>query len=192
MRDLAFAQDVTEQLRLLKTLTHFMGDIHQPMHVSFEDDKGGNLISASGLCGRSLHAAWDSCLIEKTLGFDSDTIATSLEAEITSGDRSRWLAGDIGPKAVASWANETFTITTRPEVGYCERASDGCRYSAYQPEYHGGAQKVVVVDEHYLSVNAPFVRDRIKAAGVRLGAVLNSVLMPDQSPVGEYPERTRQ
>jgi len=40
-----------EQLESLKYLGHWVGDIHQPLHVSFEDDRGGNSIGVSGgLC----------------------------------------------------------------------------------------------------------------------------------------------
>jgi hypothetical protein len=29
---------------------HWVGDIHQPLHVSFEDDRGGNSVLVTGLC----------------------------------------------------------------------------------------------------------------------------------------------
>ncbi len=32
----------------LKFLGHWVGDVHQPLHVSFEDDRGGNNVKASG------------------------------------------------------------------------------------------------------------------------------------------------
>ena len=64
-RDLATAQDPDERLRLLKSLGHWVGDIHQPLHVSFEDDKGANFIEATGDCAVSLHLAWDICIVEK-------------------------------------------------------------------------------------------------------------------------------
>lgn len=36
------------KLVALKSLGHWIGDIHQPLHVSFLDDKGGNTIRTSG------------------------------------------------------------------------------------------------------------------------------------------------
>jgi hypothetical protein len=37
-----------DKLASLKFLGHWVGDIHQPLHVSFEDDRGGNGISVNG------------------------------------------------------------------------------------------------------------------------------------------------
>jgi hypothetical protein len=54
-KDLAVlsSSSATEQERLeaLKYLGHWVGDVHQPLHVSFEDDRGGNEVGVSGgLC----------------------------------------------------------------------------------------------------------------------------------------------
>ena len=40
-----YSLDVSDQLRLLKSLGHWVGDVHQPLHVSFDDDRGGNLVA---------------------------------------------------------------------------------------------------------------------------------------------------
>jgi len=69
-RDLALSLDVSDQLRLLKSLDHWVGDIHQPLHVSFDDDRGGNLIAIEGVCRFNLHAVWDACIIEKKIGLE--------------------------------------------------------------------------------------------------------------------------
>ena len=37
----------------LKFLGHWVGDVHQPLHVSFEDDRGGNGIRVSGECRKN-------------------------------------------------------------------------------------------------------------------------------------------
>ena len=44
----------------------FANDIHQPLHVSFEDDRGGNDVAVTGsLCSWNLHSVWDRCVIEQ-------------------------------------------------------------------------------------------------------------------------------
>jgi hypothetical protein len=53
-----------------------VGDVHQPLHVSFEDDRGGNNITVVGECQGKLHAAWDSCLVVKAVGADVGTACT--------------------------------------------------------------------------------------------------------------------
>ena len=103
MRDLALSLDVSDQLRLLKSLGHWVGDVHQPLHVSFDDDRGGNLVAITGVCWRNLHAAWDSCLVEKTIGPDYERAAAQLRSEITAEDRARWTPAEIGPESVTAW-----------------------------------------------------------------------------------------
>ncbi|XVE84864.1 hypothetical protein DITRI_Ditri17bG0046600 [Diplodiscus trichospermus] len=46
-------------------LSHFMGDIHQPLHVGFASDKGGNTIDIHWYKRKEvLHHVWDSGIIE--------------------------------------------------------------------------------------------------------------------------------
>jgi len=70
---LFFALDsLTRRLRVdrkdaeaLKFMVHFVGDLHQPLHMGRKDDKGGNKIDFNWF-GRktNLHAVWDGSLIE--------------------------------------------------------------------------------------------------------------------------------
>jgi hypothetical protein len=49
----------------LKFLVHFVGDLHQPLHMGRKDDKGGNKVDFNWF-GRktNLHSVWDGALIE--------------------------------------------------------------------------------------------------------------------------------
>lgn len=51
-----------ERLEALKFLAHWMGDVHQPLHVSIEGDRGGNdiLVLWRGERHTNLHRVWDS------------------------------------------------------------------------------------------------------------------------------------
>jgi S1/P1 Nuclease len=108
--------DDPAKLASLKFLGHWVGDIHQPLHVSFADDRGGNLIRESGPCVNSLHTVWDTCIIEKKLGTDPQTIARDLLDGLPDSDRAAWVAVPI-----AGWANESFQVTRRKSVQYCVR-----------------------------------------------------------------------
>jgi hypothetical protein len=179
MRDLAFSLDVSDQLRLLKSLGHWVGDVHQPLHVSFDDDRGGNLVAVEGPCSKAnLHAVWDKCIIEKKIGLNYADIAAKLRAEITDEDRSQWVPPVIDIAAVVAWANESSAIAERPDVQYCIQKDDACWYATNQQEYRGGPQRVVAVDDAYLDAQAATVRERLKKAGVRLAAILNTALTP--------------
>jgi len=49
----------------LKFLVHFIGDLHQPMHLGRKDDLGGNRVSYTWF-GRqtNIHSLWDTDLVE--------------------------------------------------------------------------------------------------------------------------------
>ena len=131
----------------------------------------------AGPCKANLHAVWDTCIIEKRIGLDYADTAEKLRAEITEEDRARWSPQVVDTAAVVSWANESSAIAERPEVQYCVRKDGACWYASDQQQYSGGAQRVVTVDDAYLTAQAATVRERIKMAGVRLGAILNTALM---------------
>jgi S1/P1 Nuclease len=166
-----------EKLAALKFLGHWVGDIHQPLHAASQDDRGGNHIRAMGSSCESLHTLWDSCLVEERLGMLPLTIVDALRAGITDEERAEWLASDA-----VDWANESFAIARKPEIGYCVMVGDTCQYAANNREFdEGQPEKVVVVDDGYLDRHAPIARERIAMAGVRLAGLLSRAL-GDQSP----------
>lgn len=83
----------------LKMLVHLIGDLHQPLHVGIEDDKGGNDFQVSWFNkGTNLHRVWDSQILNS---FDMSYIElaenvkklTKKEKEtIQSGDCLDWLS----------------------------------------------------------------------------------------------------
>lgn len=49
----------------LKLLVHFIGDLHQPMHLGLAEDKGGNNFQVQWFGrGSNMHRVWDSGLID--------------------------------------------------------------------------------------------------------------------------------
>ena len=166
-----------EKLAALKFLGHWVGDIHQPLHAGFQDDRGGNRVRTQGSSCESLHTLWDRCIVEERLGMDPLTIVGELQAGITDEQRAEWLASD----AVA-WANESAAIAREPDVGYCVTTGDSCQYAADNREFDEGEPvKVVVIDDGYLDRHASIARERIAMAGIRLAGLLNRALS-DQTP----------
>src|SRR5215510_14143479 len=94
-----------DKLKSLKFLGHWVGDIHQPLHVSFEDDRGGNNIAVRGHCSTSLHSTWDTCLLQIAVGADVHAVATDLFNSITAAKKQEW--STTSPR---DWANESFAI----------------------------------------------------------------------------------
>jgi hypothetical protein len=176
MSSLALATDEDDKLRALKGLSHWVGDLHQPMHVSFQDDRGANKVDVDAPCSSNLHAVWDTCIIEKAIGRDGRKIALELRGEISAEDRAKWLPANVDTISVIGWADESFQIAVKPETGYCVKKDGECWYAPELREYvPERPQKKAVVNHAYLAKHAPIVRERMKKAGVRLAAILNTV-----------------
>lgn len=168
-------------------LGHWIGDLHQPLHISFKDDRGGNSIKKSGTCSAGdLHAVWDKCIVEREiaptfglkegLGFSEsgriNLAVDRLEKSISHTDRQDWVSDEW-----FEWANESFQITLHEKVGYCVQRDGACWYDADNYELnHDEAIKVIQMDVPYLKLWAPVVEQRIKKAGVRLALILDQAL----------------
>jgi hypothetical protein len=66
------SNDDAAKLASLKFLGHWVGDIHQPLDVSFADDRGGNFIRESGSCVNSLHTVWGRCFSRRSWDAPTD------------------------------------------------------------------------------------------------------------------------
>jgi S1/P1 Nuclease len=154
--------DDTAKLESLKFLGHWLGDIHQPLHVSFEDDRGGNNITVTGECQGKLHAAWDSCLVVTAVGTDVADAATDLMKSITPAKIEEWTHSDP-----ADWANESFAIAERPGTKYCVHQGASCELPS---------PAKVKIDAAYVEANTPIVREQLQKAGVRLAHLLDAAL----------------
>lgn len=148
-----------DRLIALKFLGHWVGDIHQPLHVSFEDDRGGNNIHVDGECSGNLHATWDNCLVRNAVGPDVGDAATDLLDAITDEMKTKWSASD--PR---DWANELFAIAEAVKTGYCVKHGSTCDLPTGN----------VTISAEYLAANEPLVKEQLQKAGVRLARLLDT------------------
>jgi hypothetical protein len=132
-----------------------------PLHVSFEDDRGGNEIRVSGECIGNLHSAWDSCLVSAAVGESVRDAAAALATSIAPAQAQMWKQS--GPRA---WANESFEITESVQTKYCEMHGNSCD----QPS------GTVKIDQAYIDKNVPIVKEQLQKAGVRLANLLDKAL----------------
>jgi hypothetical protein len=150
-----------ERLLALKYLGHWMGDVHQPLHVSFKDDRGGNDVDVTGECSSNLHSAWDTCLVLAVVSDDVEDAATDLMKTITPAKIEKWADSDP-----TDWANESFRISVKAQARYCIQQGASCNLPP-------GSVKV---DSAYIEVNGPVVREQLQKAGVRLAHLLDAAL----------------
>jgi S1/P1 Nuclease len=150
-----------DKLKSLKFLGHWVGDIHQPLHVSFEDDRGGNNIPVRGHCSTNLHSTWDTCLLQIAIGANVLAAARDLLNSITPAEKEEW--SRTNPR---DWANESFAITEAVATKYCVQHGSSC----------DAASGTVVIDDSYVQANAKVLREQLQKAGVRLAHLLESAL----------------
>jgi S1/P1 Nuclease len=95
----------------LKFLGHWVGDIHQPLHVSFEDDRGENSILVSGYPAPNCIPLGIRALVLKAVGEDVGEAATELLKTITLAKVESWTRSE--PK---DWANKSFAIAEQAQT----------------------------------------------------------------------------
>lgn len=83
----------------LKLLVHFMGDLHQPLHVGKADDKGANDFQVQWFNeGTNLHSVWDTKMMESynmtytELATNTTRLSDGQLRLIESGDVQSWMA----------------------------------------------------------------------------------------------------
>lgn len=82
----------------LKLLVHFLGDLHQPLHVGMADDRGGNKFQVQWFDeGTNLHNVWDERIIESyqmsylELADNSPMLSQRQIAAIQDGSVNDWM-----------------------------------------------------------------------------------------------------
>jgi hypothetical protein len=142
-----------ERLEALKFVVHFVADLHQPLHASNDNDRGGNTVAVI-LDGRetSLHAVWDWGILATAVGRDERAYALQLARAITQAELDQWNSG-----GTAAWARESYAIAQRLIYGEWP---------------HGPG----TLPDDYAAKALPVVNEQLEKAGVRLAAVLNAAL----------------
>ena len=149
------------ELRLYKTIKrkdtkrdlllifHLVGDLHQPLHTGYADDKGGNSVEiTSPAVSGNLHSVWDTQIIDaKNITLDScmQLYATLDTAEIE----------DLKKINELKWM-------------YQSRSLLDTVYSF----------KNNFLDQHYIDNNALIIKKQLVKGGIRLAAILNEVFGP--------------
>lgn len=87
-----------EKVFYLKMLVHFMGDLHQPLHVGLAEDKGGNDFQVRWFNeGSNLHTVWDSSMIDSyqmsytELAKNADKLSKEEIKDIQKGSLKDWM-----------------------------------------------------------------------------------------------------
>ena len=145
MQILGSTESDEKRLLALKYVVHLMGDIHQPLHAGYVEDKGGNIyqIQAFGK-GTNLHSFWDSDLI-KSFNMPTNTLALDLtSSQLKSKDYL-----NIDP---------------------LNAATESCNIVHEQNFY-----PIRSINQDYINHYTPILKVRLKLAGDRLAQLLNTI-----------------
>lgn len=125
-------------------LFHLIGDLHQPLHVGYGNDKGGNTVQLNYQTrGTNLHSFWDSGIISS----QNITLADCLNAQLYTAEELKATRAIN----VVGWSEESRSLL-------------GQVYSYGNPK----------VQDKYASESAKIIERQIQKAGIRLASVLQA------------------
>lgn len=137
-----------DQVFYLKLLVHFVGDLHQPMHIGRKEDKGGNDVQLQWFGnGTNLHSVWDTKMIEAWN-------MSYLELANNANDLTVKQVEAIEEGTVLDWVDEIHDITK--EVYNSVKIGENLRYQ-YSYNHFGT------------------VRTQLQKGGIRLAKILNEI-----------------
>ncbi len=131
----------------LSLLVHFVGDVHQPLHVGRGEDLGGNRILLNWFRSSSnLHSVWDEGLIEKQ-GLAFTELATMIDV--------------ASPEEIRDWQDDPLDTWVRESMELRRQV------------YHFPALPDLSYD--YAYQNTETANLRLLKGGIRLAGLLDSV-----------------
>jgi hypothetical protein len=192
---LAIFRDKTASARArgdaLRFLIHFVGDMHQPLHLTSNNDRGGNCVpiaffgidpvltnSQKEDYRPNLHSVWDTDIVERvSQGQTPQQAADALETKL----RAQSIAWQSKPINVGTWAWESHQHAEETVYG---KLPTKIGIEAPQPvatcadDNHISARMLALheqVDEKYQAAAEPVVQQQLMKAGVRLAMLLNNL-----------------
>jgi hypothetical protein len=147
-----------ERLHALLFLTHFVGDLHQPLHAGDKGDKGGNDVKADyGIYAPprlNLHSVWDGLLAERAI-----SPPPSIVHRYPAAVRARLARG-----SVTDWSRESWQVA----------------HTAYDAVTGGHAcaptPARVKLDDATIERLVPIARLEVEKGGLRLARLLDESL----------------
>jgi hypothetical protein len=135
------------RVEALKLFVHFLGDLHNPFHAGYTEDRGGSQVTVRWFgADTNLHMLWDNILIRhQDLSY---TEYVEFLPRVTDQDKDQWRKGSY-----ADWMKESRTYLAK----------------AY-PVSQGRKWEYVYNYEHIA-----FLNERLLQAGVRLAEKLNDI-----------------
>jgi len=169
----------------LEFLTHFVGDVHQPLHVSYLYDLGGNDVKVEFFGTQTnLHHVWDTNMIDWWMykGNWTDLVQNLTELIQSEPSIIKQYLSQMNP---IDWADESFQYVLHDVYNYNPEKSnqekDDIQILNQRKNEQKDPKSVKIQSDEpdlkwvYYNHNIPIVQQRLVAAGVRLGHLLNTI-----------------
>ena len=172
-----------DRAEAIKFLIHLIGDIHNPVHVGFAEDFGGNLIHLSDPAGKSLHDVWDFSLVNRK------QVEHGVYKEMEGDEAEPWKLSDaLLEQFTEKQSLYPFMLNvkledvsseesaTRLAAGMASRtARDFTCNVAYRNENDQWIESGDSLSDEYMSSRSLHAMEMLKLAGIRLAEMINMI-----------------
>jgi len=175
----------------LRFLIHFVGDVHQPLHATSNNDQGGNCVPVAYFdalpqlrnpqaetYAPNLHGVWDVNILERmTMGKTPEQVASDLEQSFGS-KIALWKTGSAD---INEWAWESYQLAEKEVYGKLPvrvPVESPQQIKSCADDNHVSARMLKLnerLEQPYQDVAAKVVQEQIAKAGARLALVLNQL-----------------
>ena len=173
MRDKS--QPAPVRAKALRYVIHFVGDLSQPLHATDNHDRGGNCTEINFFLEakpENLHAIWDYKIIERDLAAQKMTqaqYARSLDEGFNESkiDVLAWTWESHALASTVTYAN------LKPPIPVAPAALGTADQAACNTERQAVAALHISINDEYVSLALPVIREQLAKAGYRLAGLLN-------------------
>ena len=179
-----------QKTEALMFVIHFVGDLHQPLHTSDNNDRGGNCVPVTFFGQKpeetqagenfrpNLHEVWDTDLVERVakehdparfardLSMEFGAKVDSWKQQPVNLDDWAWASHQLGEQVSYGGLSRKVPIETPKPIEGC---ADDNHIAERMNQLH---EKI---DKRYLSDASPVIRQQIAKAGTRLAMLLNQI-----------------
>ncbi len=172
-------QTGTARTNALRYVIHFVGDMHQPLHDSDNEDSGGNCTGMKFFDepnSWNLHAVWDFKLIQRDLAARKAT-QQSYAKQLQDQYGAKFRKDGVDTKDPVKWAWEGHELAVKVTYGAMKPAiaiePEGAKVGC-EVEKNKVTKQEIVLGQEYFDASIGPVREALAKAGYRLAALLNA------------------
>jgi hypothetical protein len=173
-------ESAEEKATALRYLIHLVGDLHQPLHTTANNDQGGNCTPVQFFDEpkvANLHAVWDGMALNRHLKDTNEKFADFVDRidQQFAPKRAGWIKNS---PEFDKWAMEGHAIAQKIVYGDLEPKPPVEKYDP-KPECNVERERFgalhITAGDRYEKEAAPVIEEQLAKAGYRLAEILNII-----------------